>query len=515
MIGIVGLAAFVLSLLAWALASPVGATPDEDYHLASIWCGHGARSGLCEPGETSTTREVQQRLLSSPCFAFQPPESAACQGPIMNDDTELVETRRGNFDGSYPPLFYFTMSFLVGDHVADSVILMRVMNILVVVLMLAATWLAAPSGLRRGLVAGVAVTVVPLGMFLLPSINPSSWALLSAMTLPIAVLGYITTEDRRRRLLLGALAAVALVIGAGARADAAMYGALAIGLAGIMTLRTGWAHVRRLVYPAVLGVAALFAFFTTGQSESIQGGASVTMSFPAFLRLMGDIPALWTGALGSWGLGWLDTYMPAVVSIAAWGALVGVVFAALAGADLRQLAALVVGGVAVWVVPTYMQYLSGYPVGASVQPRYILPIIVIIAVVAVSRVRGPAVRWSGGQWLLVVAALSVANAEALHFNIRRYVTGAEVVDPNLGNAVEWWWPSLPVGPMLVWLTGAVTFAVAVALLTLPMVRASDAVERRDPADEAEPGLDGTPDSEPTASHDALVMPGEPVAGTAR
>ncbi|QGQ18886.1 DUF2142 domain-containing protein [Cellulomonas sp. JZ18] len=504
--GVVGLAALLVALLGWALASPVGATPDEDYHLASIWCGQGERDGLCEAGDGETSREVQQRLLSSPCYAFEPAESAACQGPVMTEDTELVDSERGNFVGAYPPVFYFVMSIFVGDEVADSVLVMRAVNALLVVLLVAAVWLASPPGLRGGLVGGAVVTAVPLGMFLLPSVNPSSWALLSAMTLPVAVLGYITTADRRRRWVLGVLAAVALGVGAGARADAALYGALAIGLAGIATLRPGWAHVRRLVYPALLGVVAILLFFSAGQSESVSaGGGPTSMSLPAFVRLMGDVPSLWTGALGSWGLGWLDTYMPAVVWVAAWSVLVGTVFAALAGADLRRLAALLVGGVAVWVVPTYMQYLSGYPVGAAIQPRYVLPIIVVLAVVALSRTQGPAVRWSGGQWALVVLALGVAHAVALHTNVRRYVTGADVVDPDLDAGAEWWWPGLPLGPTALWVVASAAFVVAVGLLTLSLVGPRDAAFPEVRPTPADPGHD-VPEVERT---DAAGVPPEP------
>ena len=43
--------AFFVTCAGWALASPVGAAPDDDYHLASIWCAQGEREGVCvRPG---------------------------------------------------------------------------------------------------------------------------------------------------------------------------------------------------------------------------------------------------------------------------------------------------------------------------------------------------------------------------------------------------------------------------------------------------------------------------------
>lgn len=488
--GVAGLGALLVALLAWAVASPVGASPDEDYHLASIWCAQGERDGLCAPGDGPERREVQRRLLTAQgCYNFQPEESAACQAERMADSTTTLESDRGNFNGSYPPVFYFVQGLLASERVIDAVLLMRAANALFAVLLLAAVGLAAPPGLRRGLVGGAAVTVVPLGMFVLPSVNPSSWAVLSAMTLPVAVLGYITTDEPGRRRVLGALAALALGIGAGARADAALFGVLAIGLAGVMTLRPGWPYVRRLVYPAVLAVVGLWLYLTTGQAESIGTAARPEASVSGVVDLLGDIPSLWTGALGGWPLGWVDTPMPAVVGVASWSILVGCVFAALAGAHRRQLLALGIGGVAVWLVPTYMQHLTGLAVGAAIQPRYVLPIIAIVAVVAMSRTGGSVVRWSGGQWLLVVVALTVANAQALHTNLRRYVTGTDVISLNLDAGAEWWWEGLPVGPNVVWALGSVAFALALLLLTwtmrgpeLPVDAAAGAARARDEQD---------------------------------
>ena len=466
--GLLGLLCMAVALVAWAFASPVGASPDEDYHLTSIWCGQGAREGLCEPAREADQRMALESLLTSPCYAFRSDASAACQGTTLQDNDNLVLTDRGNFVGSYPPLFYFFMSFFVGDGIVPSVIAMRLVNVLVALGLTTAVWLASPPGLRRGLVGGTVVTLVPLSIFLLSSINPSSWAVLSAMTFTVSLLGYITTEDRRRRITLGTLAVVSLAIGSGARADASVYTALAVGLAVVMTWRSSVAHLRRLVYPAMLGVVALALFLSAGQSEAVSNPAAPEPSFGSIARLFVDIPSLWTGALGGWGLGWLDTSMPAVVWVSAWSVLAGVTFAALGGIDRRQLLALVGIGGAVWVVPGYMQYISGYPVGAAIQARYILPLIVMLAVIAIARLPGcRPVRWSGGQWVLIVAALSLANAAALYFNIRRYVTGIDVQQASLDGDREWWW-EIPVGPMATWIIGSVAFGVAVVILTSEM-----------------------------------------------
>ncbi|NLB47639.1 MAG: DUF2142 domain-containing protein, partial [Microbacteriaceae bacterium] len=87
----------------WALASPVGAAPDDDFHLASIWCSLGDREGLCAEGEGEAERTVSERLIeSSSCYKSESTQSAQC----AIDDETTVSTSRGNFEGNYPPVFY-------------------------------------------------------------------------------------------------------------------------------------------------------------------------------------------------------------------------------------------------------------------------------------------------------------------------------------------------------------------------------------------------------------------------
>src|SRR5690348_5934701 len=108
---IVGLVCVLLALGSWAMASPVGASPDEDYHLVSIWCSHGERPGLCE-APTADSALVPARFLQSNCFAFHPEVSAACTRQVADD--VMVRSGRGNFAGVYPPVFYWVDGIFAG-----------------------------------------------------------------------------------------------------------------------------------------------------------------------------------------------------------------------------------------------------------------------------------------------------------------------------------------------------------------------------------------------------------------
>lgn len=477
LLGILAALLAFVALIAWALASPIGASPDEDFHLVSMWCGQGDRDGLCEPVTDEFAREVPAGLLEATCYVFESEESAACQRQELAQEATMVETTRGNFSGSYPPLFYFVASFFVGDSIIRSALLFRAANAALFVMLIAAAALLCPAGLRRAVILAAVTTAVPLSVFLISSINPSSWAISSALVLGVSVLGYLTAEGRRRRIGLGALAGVALLVGAGARADASVYAAIAIvGACAIALSRERqW---RRHVYPAMLFTIAVVFYLSAGQSSAVEGtGERTAHSLHDFLWILPDVPSLWAGNFGTWALGWFDTPMPPVVWFSAIALYAGMVFAALGRVSRMQSAVLLGIGAALVVIPAYMQYLANVPVGSMIQPRYVLPLLVMLVAFACLRLDGEAMRLSRVQWLLLVTGLSVANAIALHRNIRRYVTGVEVDNLDLGFRHEWWWtPGTSPGPMAVWAIGAIAFAGAVALATYGITSRTSAAD---------------------------------------
>jgi hypothetical protein len=472
---VAGLACLLVALGSWAVASPVGASPDEDYHLVSIWCSQGERAGLCEK-PTADSAVVPAALLSQSCYAFHPEQSAACTR--VSPTQSMVRTSRGNFDGAYPPVFYWVNGLLAGKNISTSVIFMRIANLLLFLAVFAGVYLLLPAGLRRAQLIATLVTLVPLGMFLIPSINPSGWAILSAATLLVSILGYLTITDRRRRIALGAAAGLIVLLGAGARGDAAVYAVVAMIAAAILTVRSVRVPWRRLAYPGVLAVVAGLAFLLVGQAGSVNPGTANTdhASVGRFLRIAFDVPALWSGAMGSpapfnnslpawaWGLGWLDTPMPAVVWVGAGGVFAAVLFAAVARAGRRTALAVGFVGLVTFLVPTYIQTLSDTPVGGLVQPRYVLPLLTLLVLAATVRLDGAAFSLSRGQRWIVVATLAVANGAALYANIRRYVSGTAGKDWNLDQNPQWWWNGL-IPPMVICAIGTIAFAVSLVLLT--------------------------------------------------
>jgi hypothetical protein len=483
----------LLSLTAWALSSPAGSSPDDDFHLASIWCAAGERSDLCEPAPDASDRRVARDLIrDSVCFAYDAEKSAGCQGADFGgdpDDTVIAD--HGNFDGLYPPVYYALMNPFATPDIATSVLLIRMANSLLAVALVSVLYALLPARRRTTLVWALVVTAVPLGMFLIPSTNPSGWAVLSAGTLWLALLGYFESTGRRR-LGLGAVAVVATVIGAGARADSAVYCGIAVVVVAVLVVRRD----RSLLLPALLPVGllaiAVALFLSSQQSLAASTGLSQETSGGGSVGLLGmnllNVPELWAGAFGKWGLGWLDTALPAVVWVCGTVVFGGVVLRGFGGSDRRRMVALSGVMLALLVIPAVVLTRSQAVVGAYVQPRYILPLIVLVAGVALLTSGAAKAAGTATQRGVVVGLLSVTNAVALHANIRRYVTGVDVGGLNLDSAIEWWW-STPASPMTVWVVGSLAFAAAL----VPLVRGTPV--------ESDPGMSSEGSLAPAAVRD--------------
>lgn len=465
-----------VALGAWALASPVGASPDEDFHLASIWCGGGERAGQCElpegQGSGAKDRMVPDILVAqATCYAFRPDQSAGCQGAF--DETTLVETSRGNFTGLYPGVFYAVMSTLVGPSVSASVVAMRLFNAAFFVLFVSAvTWLTPPHR-RETVVLPVLATAVPLGMFLVASINPSGWAILSAATLWISLYNYFESSGKRR-WLWAIFAAFALVIGAGARADAAAYACLAIVGVFILKARRDRRFWLGATLPLGLIIVAVLFYRMAGQSGAAVDGLNPSPESSG--SLLGQfwqniimVPDLWVGMLGHWGLGWLDTAMPAVVWVSSFAVLASVIFYGLSRAGVRKYVALGLMLAAFWGVPALIQLQTRLPVGNYLQPRYILPIGVLLVAFALVAMRKTSWGLNVAQLVVVGSALTVANSLALQTNIRRYVTGVDVGGMDLNSHTEWWWTFGP-SPLATWIIGTLAFGLCIGILAVLLYR---------------------------------------------
>jgi hypothetical protein len=115
------------------------------------------------------------------------------------------------------------------------------------------------------------------------------------------------------------------------------------------------------------------------------------------------------------------------------------------------------------VVPVFVLTRGGDIVGEQVQPRYLLPLIVLFAGLLVLQAGRRPVQFTRGQVILVVVTLSIVQAVALHTTMRRYITGQDHGGLNLNSGIKWWW-DIPVSPMAVLIVGSLCYAGLVWIL---------------------------------------------------
>lgn len=477
-----------MALAAWAFASPIGAGPDDDYHLVSIWCADGG-SAECQPGSEAHNRSVDAGFRDVVCYAAKRDFSAKCQLEGWNAEGHY-ETERGNFAGEYPPVYYAVMHVFAGSDVQVSALVMRLVNAALFVGLATALFALLPLTRRRTLLWGWLVAVIPLGIFLIPSNNPSGWAVTGVGTAFLALLGWFETSGRRR-WVLGALYLVGVIMAAGARGDAGVYVIGASLTASIIAATRSREWQLRAILPLVGVVIAVLFFVNAGQSGTglvgfteipgsnvgaVGGGEDAALDAPlsgfalvAFNLL--ELPYLWSGVWGTWALGWFDTGLPAIVPWSAIAAFIVVAFAGLGCLNWRK--AISVAGVLVvlTVLPVYVLTVGGMQVGETLQPRYIFPLIVLLSLLFATMPDRREVRFTRVQTFAILGALALANLVSLQVNIRRYVTGADTQGLNLDAGAEWWWPGFPVGPIWIWIIGALAFAGLLALLW-PQLRQS-------------------------------------------
>ncbi len=465
---VVSVLAFV-TLTAWGLSSATGSTPDDDYHLSSIWCTDIGGADLCAMEERRQQKMVPSALPESRCYAQDGNASAACQ-PLMTtaDGRETMTNRLNSVAQLYPTGFYQFSSLFAGQNIDQSVIVMRMVNAGLFVGLNVALWLLVPLRLRQPLVFAWFGTMVPLAAFLLPSTNPSSWAIIGVGSAWVALLGYLE-HTGWQRWLLGVMFVLFAGMAAMARTDATLFAIASAGVALLATDAPFRQLLKRLWIPAVgVVLAGSVIFFQRGAIGAIttgfRRGESDNFDWGLLWNNIIETPGLWLGVVGGWpwgSLGWLDTPMPQIVSLLSLAVFVTLIGVGLSGATWRVRAVTGLMFVMVWTIPVYLLQISGFLVGAGFQSRYILPLIVVLLGLMLLRPAGhPGLFTERTPLIMITSALSIANSIALHHNLRRYITGLDERGFNLNADGEWWWwdfSGTALTPMLVWAVGSSAF----------------------------------------------------------
>mgnify|MGYP002741843274 FL=1 len=480
--------AVIAASLAWVVSAPVGSSPDEDFHVGSMWCPPPVDETGCQISTKDGEKAVMvpQSLAKEyvTCYAFDHDNSAQCA--LNASDEELAPTLRWD-DGNYPWGYYQFAHLFVQHSTNRAVLALRAFNALLAIGLLGAIIALADSGLRRAISVALTVAWLPMGFYFIAGMNPSSWAMTGTFAFAAALLAS-TRSEGRRRVGLVACALAGAVLACTSRGDSAFFlFVITVALAFAVPLS------RRIVPEACLSCVAsavgIWVMSRTNVAAShLASGSNV--SGESWWRIVylnvSALPNYLRGFVGYlFGPGWNDVSYQGTVSSGASLVVVALLAWSLRSLSWRRvLSALVVAG-AITGVPVVIGMRGHFSNVEVYQPRYMLPLfaVFLLMLLAPSPARDEGGRSLGSRPFrvpqgvagrvgtgLVAAVWALTNARALYLVIERYAFGhtahgmpIDLSTRNLSDGNEWWWPNAPVGPMTVWVVGALAGFVAIAL----------------------------------------------------
>ena len=431
-VGSILVVAFFGMLVGWAVSSPVGASPDDDYHLTSIWCSPFSDTYPC----TEITNADGGLTLLAPrtvveahaCFAFQPEVTADCA------ETESLDRRLTNrvnqIQRLYPPGFYTVHSVFATSDFTASVLRMRLFNAFIASSLVALLLILCRPAIRASALLAIPVMVVPTGLFIVASTNPSSWVVLGTVFFFLFLVNALMRHRQDRSYWASlALAIVCASMAMLSRIDGSAFVVVVSIAAGILMFpRRNEAHRTSWIALIVIGLSALASFFLQGSGpvgSPDRIGDSKYVGGLLFDNIL-EIPGFFTGIVGLSPLGWSDTRMPGLVSAAALIALGGVLVWGLQKMHRAKTVAVVLLAGATFALPVYVAQQERIAVLDFVQARYLLPLALVLVAVIVGSMprerREPLSRVPHG---VVTALLSVSAVVALWVNFHRYAFGAD------------------------------------------------------------------------------------------
>ena len=465
----------MITLGSWALSSPPGSGPDDEYHLSSIWCSRGYRMQFCEKSTSIYEAKIPLQLHRNGgprtifCYAGDSKISASCiRGLDAEAVTKLESSKRFN-TSTIASNFYKTNGFFVSPNVNGSILTMRFLQILIFFALIS---FAIYSSAERkwAVLLALFVGMVPVGLFIIPSTNPSSWAIVGVVSAGICVMNFFISSKRSHRVIavIGFLMAVLLT--RNVRADINIMMAICVTLGAVSGFaiketdrslkfdRTKLPKLAFLVAPGLLYIhLKVFSLYPWSVINFILGGS--------FFSFSNDSPQAFLGFLGgSIQLGSADFAPTPVVLILMSVGLVTFIVITARFVPLKVKISSGFGASLLFFLPYW------FSVGAiGMASRYIMAIYLVslatFSASAFTSRRLTNFKFSKSSLLTIFLTISLGQSLSLHQSIRRYVTGTNISGWNLNKGAQWWWTHGP-SPLSIWMIGSVAFSTALFIVLL-------------------------------------------------
>ena len=436
-----------LILVGWAVGSPPGSSPDEDIHLSSAWCYAKYQGANCE--------SIPLRIVEiGKCYFLDSGTNSNCEKKISIIEVPPERFYSGN---NY---YNFLSNFVYLDNIDKSIVLLRITNSLLSCLAIFFVVLLTSRVVYIPFLICWLVVNIPLGFFILSSVNPSSWLyIFSLIFLPITY--SIFTKPISLTLSMIKIVAIGTTffLAYEARYETLMFAAV-FSAASIPIL-----FIPKIKNQIIRSTLYIFTFLVTARLAVMIWGYSKLVDYRDFeiskWEILTNLPSIITGVFGGWGLGSLETTMPPVTYIGSFVTVISIIFFALRFVNGAEAISLFLLTTFMVLIPFFVLVQSKLRVGEWLQPRYILPIFyVIVGLSLIVIFKSINVASLGVVVNILSLFSSLAFIFGLHTLYRRYTVGLDQFNLFFHDNNSWWWnQSLYTRPVLFYLIAVTAYLI--------------------------------------------------------
>jgi hypothetical protein len=466
------LALFLLGL-SWSIASPLGSSADEPFHAASIWCAWG-ESETCEIAENFSSVNVPGAISKSTCYVSWPAVAGAgCLNDFIETspyNNKLVTVSQVSLNSTYSPAYFKLVRIFVGLDVENSIRAIRLFNVALGTLFFLWALVVSPNPIKRALSLSWGLAIIPVGIFFMASINPSSWLIFSIGTYWAFLATALARDTAKKQRIWSWIGAIfSGLIALGARTDAIIY--LAIGTLAVLILRwrTISSHLNKSNIFLLVGLLGMvggvgaWIFFRRFSIPNFGWGSDIASGgLPAPLKTVSELPAYFYGLFGGqgsyseiktglddaagartsgfvYGLGWVEFSLPAFIGIVGATSAIAVIFLMLRRLSINKSVTTLFLLVSFAGVVLLLRASVDFQNSSHVQPRYLYPLMLAsLGIILIERVRRRPVL-SKPQASILTALLIFSGSIAWLATATRYAVGPLGVLTDFGQPYEWWW----------------------------------------------------------------------------
>jgi len=463
--------ALVLLGFSWTIASPLGSSADEQFHASSIWCAWG-ESETCEIAPDNLSVNVPGAISKSYCY-IQSPTGAGCLSSFIETspyNDMLITSTYFSLGSNYSPMYFKVARAFVGLDVEESVLSIRMFNVVFASILLFWALAVGTPPVKRALALSWGLALIPVGIFFIASINPSSWLIFAIGTywafLATALSPAIASK---RRALAWVGVGVSALTALGSRADAFLYLSITTLAIVVLQWRTIARHLNRTAILVLVGLTAVIGFlgwriFSNRYATfNLNWGSDIPIGgFSAPFKTITELPSFFFGLFGGqgfiadvlpaefnlegirttgfvYGLGWMEFDLPSFIGVFGGVSALVVIFMMLRRLSWSKAITALILVSSFGAIVLVLRAIVDFTNTSHVQPRYFFPLLLAsIGIILIEPLRKRALLSRPQGWFLVVA-LTFSGSVAWLAAATRYAVGPNAVITDFGQPYEWWW----------------------------------------------------------------------------